>query len=250
VLVVDAPADAGWIKPIGLVCTLWLAQRHYEPVLVDLTPLYVDIELDKVVVAHVADALDVPLDDEALDAALLLGPLFLRKVDVLQTIRLVRKSQVATRNYAACQKVTRAWRSYLNRQARTRTRMRSSCVSGANGTPIVVCGPHPAYPRWRQVGHTRTMSIGDDDPADVAPISSDHLITDLELDQEFEVYAIRVVVDHRTAGRIELWREDGTNLWKVVRPGGPYTTVLNWTTGRFEDSLRHTGDNVHRYLMP
>lgn len=96
--------------------------------------------------------------------------------------------------------------------------------------------------------HNQSMPMGADDPTDIAAIARDHLIAELELDQDFKVYATRVAVEHRDAGRLELWQE--TDEWRVVQPGTPAPKVLNWTTGRFEDLPPAPDHEAHRYLMP
>jgi hypothetical protein len=92
------------------------------------------------------------------------------------------------------------------------------------------------------------MPIEADDPTDIAAIASDRLITELESNQDFEVYATRVVVQHRDGGQIELWQV--ANEWQVVRAGSPAPSVLNWTTSRFEDLPLAPDHEAHRYRMP
>src|SRR5262245_21190634 len=54
----------------------WLASLGYELLLFDLTPLHVDAARANGLNAHVGDARGVPLEDSAVDAVLLLGPLY------------------------------------------------------------------------------------------------------------------------------------------------------------------------------
>ncbi len=55
---------------------LWLRQARFEAVLFDVTPVHVEVARGKGLDAHVADARDIPLQDAAVDAVMMLGPLY------------------------------------------------------------------------------------------------------------------------------------------------------------------------------